>query len=106
MAEQVKEGKITAQLYDLAITERKDDYSARIVTRESRSVEDLARLVVENGTDLNFNTLVTSYNLLKDMAINQLINGANVEFGLGIDGLVISGTFIGEAAQFDPAVHS
>ena len=60
MAEQVKEGKITAQLYDLAITERKDDYSARIVTRESRSVEDLARLVVENGTDLNFNTLVTS----------------------------------------------
>lgn len=96
---------MVAQLYDLAITERKDDYAARIVTRESRSVEDLARLVVAARTDLNLNTLITSYNLLKEVAIQELINGSNVQFGLGIDGLVISGTFIGTTAQFDPAVH-
>lgn len=105
MADTVKEGKLVAQLYDLAITERKDDYAARIVTRESRSVEDLARLVVAARTDLNLNTLITSYNLLKEVAIQELINGSNVQFGLGIDGLVISGTFIGTTAQFDPAVH-
>lgn len=105
MAENVKQGKITALLYDLAITERKDDYSARIVTRESRSVEDLARIVVARRTDLNFNTLVNAYNLLKDAAIEELVNGSNVGFGLGIGGLAISGTFIGSGAQFDPAVH-
>lgn len=105
MAENVKEGKITAQLYDLAITERKDDYSARIVTRESRSLEDLARLAVAKRTDLNLNTLINAYNLLKEVAIQELINGSNVEFGLGIDGLVINGVFIGEGAQFDPKEH-
>ncbi|MDE7074592.1 MAG: DUF4469 domain-containing protein, partial [Odoribacter sp.] len=51
------------------------------------------------------NTLVTSYNLLRNVAIQELINGSNVQFGLGIDSLVISGTFIGTSAQFDPAVH-
>ena len=105
MAE-VKEGKVTAQLYDLYITERKDDYSARIVTRESRSISDLARLAVGKRTDLNINTLISSYNLLKEVAVQQLVDGSNVEFGLGISGLVIGGAFIGESAQFDPAVHT
>lgn len=106
MAETVKEGRIDAQLYDLAITERKDDYSARIVTRESRTIADLAHLAVAKGTDFNYNTLIGSYNLLKAMAIEELVNGANVEFGFGIDGLVINGVFIGRGAQFDPKIHS
>lgn len=81
IAVNVKWKKITAQLYDLVVTERKDDFSARIVKRESRVVEDLAPLVMARSTDLNFNTLINVYNFLKDGATEVLLNSSNVKFG-------------------------
>jgi len=97
---------VIVELYDNTLTERKDDRFGRVVTTKSLTEDDLVALVVARRTDLNATTLKASLDLMKDVAIEQLANGASVKFGLGYFNLGVSGVFIGDSAKWDSSAHS
>jgi hypothetical protein len=90
----------------LPITPRKDDRFGRVVTTKSLKENDLINLAVTRRTDLNASTLRASLDILKEVAIEAVANGASVYFGLGYFNLKVNGVFIGDHAKWDPAVHS
>jgi hypothetical protein len=94
------------ELYDLTITDRKDDRFGRTVTTKSLKEDDLIHLAVSRRTDLNPSTLRSSLNILKEVAIEELANGASVYFGLGYFNLLVNGVFVGDHAPWDPSKHS
>jgi hypothetical protein len=55
---------------------------------------------------LNPTTLRAALDILKEIAMEELANGASVYFGLGFFHLTVNGAFIGDHAKWDPAVHS
>ncbi|MDR1553847.1 MAG: DUF4469 domain-containing protein [Prevotellaceae bacterium] len=97
---------VIVELYDLTITERKDDRFGRVVTSKSLKEDDLIKLAVARRTDLSPATLRASLDILKEIAIEQITNGASVYFGLGYFSLIVNGTFIGDHAKWDPTKHS
>jgi hypothetical protein len=97
---------VFVELYDLTLSERKDDRFGRVVTSRSLSEDDLINIAVQRRTDLNPITLRASLDILKEVAIKGLANGASVQFGLGFFGLDVKGVFIGDQAEWNPALHS
>ncbi|MDR1273078.1 MAG: DUF4469 domain-containing protein, partial [Odoribacteraceae bacterium] len=61
---------------------------------------------VKRRTDLNPTTLRASLDILKEIAIEEIVNGSSVQFGLGFFGLDVRGIFIGDHAQWDTDVNS
>ncbi len=105
MATSEKSGVIV-ELYDLPLTERKDDRFGRVVTTKSLTEDDLVAIAVSRRTDLNATTLRASMDILKGIAVEQIANGASVKFGLGYFNLGVSGVFIGDNAKWDATQHS
>jgi hypothetical protein len=101
-----EKNNVIVELYDLSITERKDDRFGRVVTIKSLNEDDLINIAVSERTDLNPNSLRSSMQILKEIAKKQLANGASVAFGLGYFSLGVNGTFIGDKAQWDSTQHS
>lgn len=97
---------VMVELYDLTLTERKDDRFGRVVTAKSLSEKDLVSMAISRRTDLNATTLKASMEILKQIAIEQIANGASVNFGLGYFSLSVNGVFIGNSAKWDPSQHS
>ncbi|MDR1864600.1 MAG: DUF4469 domain-containing protein [Bacteroidales bacterium] len=104
MAEE--KSNVTVELYDLVLTDRKDDRFGRVVIVRHDKVEDLIRIAVSRRTDLNAATLRASYDILKAVAMEEVTNGASVEFGLGHHTLTANGTFIGDHAKWDGEKNS
>ena len=48
-----EKNKVMVELYDLAITERKDDRFGRVVTHKSLNEDDLINIAVQRRTDLS-----------------------------------------------------
>ncbi len=99
-------GSVIVELYDLPITERKDDRFGRVVITRSLTEDDLVREAVSRRTDLNAVTLKASLDILKEIALEEVINGASVRFGLGYFKLKANGVFIGDNARWDSSQHS
>jgi len=97
---------VIVELYDLTLTERKDDRFGRVVTTKSLTEDDLIVIAVSRRTDLNANTLKASINILQEIATEQIANGASVSFGLGYFNLGVNGVFIGDNAKWDSSIHS
>ncbi|MDR1347563.1 MAG: hypothetical protein LBJ63_03910, partial [Prevotellaceae bacterium] len=51
---------VIVELYDLTITERKDDRFGRVVTSKSLNEDDLIKMAVSRRTDLSPTTLRAS----------------------------------------------
>jgi hypothetical protein len=100
-----EKNSVVVELYDLTITDRKDDRFGRVVTTKSLNEDDLIRLAVQRRTDLNPSTLRASLDILKEIAAENVANGASVYFGLGYFSLGVSGVFMGDHAQWNPALH-
>lgn len=98
-------GSVIVELYDLALTTRKDDRFGRVITKKSVTEDDLINIAVSRRTDLNANTLRACLNLLKDVAMEEVINGSSVRFGLSYYQLGVEGTFIGDNASWDNSQH-
>lgn len=98
-------GKVFVELYDLPLTKRKDDRYGKVVTSKSVTEDDLVAMAVSRRSDLNATSLRSSLQLLKDLAIEQITNGANVAFGLGYFSLNVSGVFIGNNPAWDAKIH-
>ncbi len=101
-----EKSSVIVELYDLAITERKDDRFGRVVITKSLTEDDLVQKAVSRRTDLNAVTLKASLDILKEMAVEEVTNGASVKFGLGYFSLKANGVFIGDNAQWDSTQHS
>lgn len=101
-----EKSSVIVELHDLVLTERKDDRFGRVVTTRSLNEDDLVKLAVSRRTDLSSTTLKASLEILKQIAIEQISNGASVRFGLGFFNLTVSGVFIGDNARWDPTIHS
>ena len=101
-----EKNSVIVELYDLTITDRKDDRFGRVVTTKSLKEDDLIRLAVSRRTDLNASTLRASLDILKEVAVEEIANGASVYFGLGYFSLLVNGVFVGDHAKWDPAQHS
>lgn len=100
-----EKSSVVVELYDLTLTERKDDRFGRVVTSKSLTEDDLIAKAVLRRTDLNAATLKASMQLLKDVAIGEIANGASVRFGLGYFNLTVNGVFIGDNAKWDASQH-
>ncbi|MDR3328882.1 MAG: DUF4469 domain-containing protein, partial [Prevotellaceae bacterium] len=101
-----EQGNVFVELYDLTLTERVDDRFGRVVTSKSLGEGDLISIAVARRTDLNPTTLRASLDILKEVAVEEITNGASVNFGLGFFALDVKGVFIGDHAHWDPAQHS
>jgi hypothetical protein len=101
-----EKNSVFVELYDLVITGRTDDRFGRVVTGKTLNEDDLIKIAVSRRTDLNPVTLKASFDILKEVAMEQLANGASVSFGLGYFGLEVKGVFIGDNAKWDSKQHS
>lgn len=101
-----QKNKVMVELYDLSITERKDDRFGRVVTTKSLNEDDLIKTAVARRTDLSAVTLKASMDILRQIAIEKICNGASVAFGLGYFGLKVNGVFMGDNAQWDNNKHN
>jgi hypothetical protein len=97
---------VIVELYDLTITDRKDDRYGRVVTSKSLKEDDLINIAVSHRTDLSPTTLRASLDILKEIAIEEIAGGSSVYFGLGYFSLIVNGVFVGDHARWDPAQHS
>ncbi|MDR2651378.1 MAG: DUF4469 domain-containing protein [Prevotellaceae bacterium] len=97
---------VIVELYDLTITDRKDDRFGRVVTSKSLNEDDLIKIAVSRRTDLSPTTLRASLDILKEIAVEQIAGGSSVYFGLGYFSLTVNGVFVGDHAKWDPAQHS
>jgi hypothetical protein len=101
-----EKNNVFVELYDLPISDRTDDRFGRVVTSKSLREDDLINIAVLRRTDLNPTTLRASLDILKEIAVEEIANGASVQFGLGFFSLEVKGVFIGDQASWDPAQHS
>ncbi|MDR2764609.1 MAG: DUF4469 domain-containing protein [Tannerella sp.] len=98
--------KVIVELYELLITARKDDRFGRVLFTGSLKIDDLIALAVARRTDLNAVTLKAAYGILKEVALEELCNSREVEFGLTHNSLGVEGTFIGDHAGWDSSKNS
>ena len=101
-----EKNSVIVELYDLAITSRKDDRFGRVVVTRSLTIDDLVKKAVSRGTELNATTLKSSHELLKEVAMEEVANGASVQFGLVYNHLKAIGVFIGDNARWDSSQHA
>jgi hypothetical protein len=101
-----EKSNVFVELYDLTLSDKADDRFGRVITSKSLKAGDLINIAVQRRTDLNPTTLRASLDILKEIAVEEVTNGASVQFGLGFFSLDVKGVFIGDHAAWDPAVHS
>lgn len=77
---QQKKSSVIVELQDLVLTERKDDRFGRVVTTRSLNEDDLVKIAVSRRTDLSATILKASLEILKQLAIEQIANGASVRY--------------------------
>ena len=101
-----EKSNVIVELYDLSITERKDDRFGRVVTNGSMSEDDIINAAVARRTDLSPATMRATLELLKEVAKENIARGVSVQFGLGYYSLSVNGVFIGDNAKWDATKHS
>lgn len=77
-----------------------------VVTSKSLNEDDLIKTAIARRTDLSAVTLKASIDILRQIAIEKICNGASVAFGPDYFGLKVNGVFTGDNAQWDSSKHS
>jgi hypothetical protein len=98
--------KVFVELYDLLLTAQKDDRSGRVVSTGSLKIDDLIQIAVSRRSDINAVTMKASYEILKEVALEEVCNAKLVEFGLSHYKLVADGVFTGDHAPWDSSKNS
>lgn len=101
-----KKNNVDVELYDLELADRKDDRYGRVATSDLLKEDDLIRLAASQRDDLSPETLRAAIDLLKKVAIERLLNGASVDFGLGSFYLDVKGVFASNHAKWNSGKHS
>ena len=98
--------KVIIQLYAMVFQSCKDTWTGRVVSTGSLKIDDVIELAVSRRTDLNPATLKAGYEILKEVVLEQILEGKYVEFGLSHYGLGVRGPFKGEHPSWDDNVNS
>ncbi|MDR1120117.1 MAG: DUF4469 domain-containing protein [Dysgonamonadaceae bacterium] len=98
--------KVLVELYELLLTTRKDDRSGRVVSTGSLRIDDLIAIAVSRRSDINAATMKASYEILKEVVLEEVCGAKQVEFGLSHYGLGVNGVFIGDHPVWDGKTHS
>ncbi|MEA4935760.1 MAG: DUF4469 domain-containing protein [Paludibacter sp.] len=96
---------LIVELYDLAISPGSNKRFGRVLTKRFLNEDDLVNIAVERRTDLNPVTLKAAINILHDIAEEELLNGASVNFGPGVFKLAVNGTFTSDTAEWSSDEH-
>lgn len=96
---------LIVELYDLAITPGSNKRFGRVLTQRFLNEDDLVNIAVERRTDLNPVTLKAAINILHDIAEEELLNGASVNFGPGVFKLAVNGAFTSDTAEWNSDEH-
>lgn len=102
MAEKIK---LSVNLYDNAITDVKGDYVAKPIVTGSLHNSEIADRIVAKRTEYRKETIVNILNLADQEKVNAIAEGKSVVDGVGQYLVNISGSFDGEKAPFNPAIH-
>ena len=100
-----KELILNADLYPNAFTERTDDYTAKPRINGTVRNEDIADLIVLKRSEYRKETILNILTLADQEKVDAIAQGNSVVDGVGQYLVNISGSFIGEAALFDPEVN-
>jgi hypothetical protein len=96
---------VIVELYELLITSRKDDRSGRVVSTGSLKIDDLIAIAVARRSDINAVTMKAAYEILKEVALEEVCNAKQVEFGLSHYGLKVNGVFTGDHPAWKDGEH-
>jgi hypothetical protein len=93
--------KIFVELHELLITSRKDDRWGHAVSTGSLKIDDLIAIAVTRRSDINALTMKAVYEILREIAQEEVCSGKSVEFGLTYNRLGVEGVFVGDHAAWD-----
>lgn len=93
------------ELYDLKVSPKSKKQFGRVVTTQTLSEDDIIRRIAERGCELHPSTIKAALELYREMAEEQLLNGASVTMGPAIFKLGMYGTFNKDERKWDPEVH-
>jgi hypothetical protein len=83
-----------------------NDYTAEVSTvGNTKRNEDIARAIIEEGSEIKYDTLVDVFNKRDRIERQLLQQGNSVQTGNVRLAPRVSGAWIGSNANFDPAVH-
>jgi hypothetical protein len=101
-----KRFKALVELYDLVFTPRKDDRIGRIVSTGSVKIDDLIAIAVSRRSDVSPQLMKAVYDLLREIALEEVCSMKHVEFGLTHNRFGCDGVFIGDHPAWNPEVNS
>lgn len=105
MSKDQPKSQVLVELQDFPLTDDKNLRIGHVVTTRSVNEEELVRIAVARRSDLNASTLRAAYEILREVAEEELVNGASVTFGFGHSRLDVSGLFNSDDTQWDPDKH-
>ena len=94
---------LSADLYNNAVTERTDDYTAKPRITGTARNRQVAERIVARGSEFRGETIEHILNMADQEKALLISMGKSVVDGVGQYLVNISGPFIGETAPFDPA---
>lgn len=97
--------KLSVNLYDNAITEAQGDYVGRPVFTGTLRNSEIANRIVNKRSEYRKETIENILNMADQEKVNAIAEGKSVVDGVGQYLVNISGSFDGEKAPFDPAIH-
>lgn len=72
---------LVIELYDLKVSPKSKKQFGRVVTTQTLSEDDIIRRIAERGCELHPSTIKAALELYREMAEEQLLNGASVTMG-------------------------
>jgi hypothetical protein len=91
---------------NLLTKEVENDYVASVsTTGKTLTNEDIARLIVEEGSELQYETLLDVINHTDRTRLERICQGYSVQTGVCHVKPQVSGSWIGSSARFDPGKH-
>ena len=96
---------VDVELYDLELGDKTDDRYGRVVAAGLLKEDDLIRMAAQRRPDLSPEALRAAIDLLKEVAVESLLKGASVDFGLGAYYLDVKGVFASGHAKWSPGKH-
>lgn len=91
---------------NLLTKDKDNDYIAEVSTvNTTRRNEDVARRIVELGSEIKYDTIVNIFNQGDDIRRQMIQNGESVMTGCCRMSPRVSGAWLGSSAKFNSAVH-
>ena len=102
MANLTSTDAVIIELYDNPLTERPDDRYGRVLNVASIDEDTLIKRAVAHGFNGNADSMKAAYNAMKGEALQAIVRGEIVKFGLGHLILDVEGVFVGDVPEWNP----